>query len=112
MGVNQRGRRDEAFGVQAGASPTPPCDTGAASHLPHAPLMKVLGLPAETNPALLRNVLLRIADDGPHKAVALVRQSALIDLLPPDADATALAAALVRIACMARVETVMQSLRR
>jgi hypothetical protein len=33
-------------------------------------------------------------------------------LLPNDGEATTLAAALVRIACMSRIETVMRSLRR
>jgi hypothetical protein len=113
MGADQRGLVDGALGVQADVSPAPPGrEPGAGRHLPHAPLMKVLGLPAETNPDVLGNVLLRIAQDGPHKAVAVVRQSPLMGLLAHDGEATRLAAALVRIACMSRIETVMQSLRR
>jgi hypothetical protein len=113
MGADQRGLMDGALGVQAGVSPaSPERETGAGRHLRHAPLMKVLGLPAETNPDVLGNVLLRIAQDGPHKAVAVVRQSPLMGLLPHDGEATTLAAALVCIACMSRIETVMQSLRR
>lgn len=112
MRADQRGLMDGAVGVQADVPlAAADRDTHAGSHLPHAPLMKVLGLPAETNPDVLQQVLLRIAQEGPHKAVALVRQSALMELIPAERDATTLAAALVRLACMSRFETVMQSLR-
>jgi hypothetical protein len=87
-------------------------DRDAASQLRHAPLMKVLGLPGETNPQILGEVLERIAEEGPHRAVALVRQSALMALLPPAYDPAALASALVRLARMSRLETVLQALRR
>lgn len=113
MGATERGWLDGTVGVQAGV---PPAAQGSkvctCSQLPHAPLMKVLGLPPETNPDLVVNVLLKISEEGPHRAVALVRQSPLMELLPPDHDATLLAASLLRLARMSQIESVMQSLRR
>ena len=113
MGATERGWNDGEAGVQPAAPPAAQeGERRAGAQLRHAPLMKVLGLPPETNPDLVVDVLLRISEEGPHRAVALVRQSRLPALLPARHDATALAAALVRLARLSKIESVMQSLRR
>jgi hypothetical protein len=84
----------------------------AATQLPHAPLMKVLGLPAETNPRLLGRLLRAVRDSNAENVSALIEQSVLMRLLSLESSQQSFAEVVTRLARGPGAETMIDALLR